>query len=385
MTVLILAIYMVGRSFLLYNVDPAAYELEELNSQNIMISMISGDRYQYTVFALGIMPYITSTLIMWIFMAIRGAEFKARFSPQKMERVTLMLMLVIAVISAVSRTNGLVFKESGLDIQTLKIIAAAEMTAGAVVIYKIASINKEEGIGGQTPIILVNILDNLAATIQKFTWTELHKPVLLCLVMAAVVLTMENILVRIPVQRVSIHNIYADKSYIAFKLDPIGVMPVMFAISFFMLPQLAVRFLLLFYEENHTLQLIREKLNLTTPTGVAIYLGIVFALNLIFSFIMLSPGDMAEQLQKSGDSIVGVYAGKKTKRYLRRKLLFLTFFSGCVLCLFMGTSLGLSLKGEISSDLALFPATASILTGILCPLYREIKAYRKFDSYSFFI
>ncbi len=385
LTVLILAIYMVGRSFLLYNVDPAAYQLEELNSQNIMISMISGDRYQYTIFALGIMPYITSTLIMWIFMAIRGNEFKARFSPQKMERVTLMLMLTIALTSAVSRADGLVFKESVMNIQTLKIIAVLEMTAGAVVIYKMAGVNKEWGIGGNAPIILVNILDNLAATIQKFTWAELQKPVFLCLVMAVVILTMENILIRIPIQRVSIHNTYADKSYILLKLTPIGVMPVMFAVSFFMIPQLIVRFLLLFYEENPTLQFIYGKLNLTTVPGVAIYLGTIFALNLIFSFIMLAPGDMAEQLQKSGDSIVGVYAGKKTKRYLRKKLLILTFFSGCVLCLMMGISLGLSLRGQISSELALFPSTAMILTGLLCPLYREVKAYRKFDSYSFFI
>lgn len=382
---LILAIYMVGRSFLLYNVDPAAYQLEELNSQNIVISMISGDRYQYTIFALGIMPYITSTLIMWIYMAIRGTEFKARFSPQKMERVTLMLMTTIVVISAVSRADGLVFKESAMDIQTLKTIAVMEMTAGALIIYKMASMNKEWGIGGNTPIILVNILDNLAATIQRFTWVELQKPVFLCLIMAAVVLTMENVLIRIPVQRVSIHNIYADKSYIPLKLDPIGVMPVMFAVSFFMIPQLVVRFLLMFYEENSTLQFIHEKLNLTTVPGVVIYLGTIFALNLIFSFVMLVPGDMADQLQKNGDSIVGVYAGKKTKRYLRRKLLILTFFSGCVLCLMMGTSLFLSLRGQISPELALFPSTATILTGILCPLYREVKAHRKFDSYSFFI
>lgn len=385
LTMLILAIYMVGRSILLYNVDPAAYQLDDLNSQNIMISIISGDRYQYTVFALGIMPYITSMLIMWIFMAIRGAEFKARFSPQRMERITLMLMITIATISAVSRADSLVFKESPMDIQTLKIIAVLEMIAGAAVIYKIAGINKEEGIGGQAPIILVNILDNMAATVQKFTGAELYKVVLLCLIMAAVVLTMENIIIRIPIQRVSIHNIYADKSYIALKLDPIGVMPVMFAVSFFMIPQLVVRFFLLFYEENPTLQFIYEKLNLTTVPGVVIYLGIVFSLNLIFSFIMLAPGDMAEQLQKSGDSIVGVYAGKKTKRYLKRKLLMLTFFSGCVLCLLMGTSLGLSLGGQISSELALFPSTSMILIGLLCPLYREVKAYRKFDSYSFFI
>ncbi len=384
-TIMILAVYMVGRSLLLYNVDSAALHLEELDSQNIMLSMISGDRYRYTLFALGIMPYITATLIIWIFMALRGKEFRARFSPQRMERLTWGCMFVIALSFAISRAEELIFKKSGMDIRTLKIIAVIEMTAGAVIIFKMANLNKEHGIGGQTPIILVNILDNLISTIQKFTWDELRKSVILCLIMALVVLIMENIIIRIPVQRVSIHNSYADKSYIALKLDPIGVMPVMFAVSFFMIPQLIVSFLLTLYENNSTLQMLEEKLNLTNIMGAAVYLGIIFALNILFSFIMISPGDLAEGLQKGGDSIVGIYAGKKTKRYLRRKLLFLCVLSGCIMCLLMGISLRLSLKGEISAELALFPASGTILTGILCPLYREVKTYWKFDSYSFFI
>lgn len=370
---------------MLYNVDPAAYQLEELDSQNIMISMISGDRYQYTLFALGIMPYITATLIIWIFMAIRGKEFRSRFSPQKTERLTLILMISIAVAFAISRAEGLVFKESNFDIRVLKAIAIMEMTIGAIIIHKMANFNKEHGIGGQVPIILVNIIDNLASTIQKFTWEELYEVFALCLIMATVILVMENVIIRIPVQRVSIHNVYADKSYIAFKLDPIGVMPVMFAVSFFMLPQLIIRFLLFLNEGNSTLQTIQERLNMTDIVGVSVYLGIIYLLNLLFSFIMFAPGEMAEQLQKGGDSIVGVYAGKKTKRYLRKKLLVLSFTSGCILCLMMGISLGLSLRGEISSELALLPASAMILTGMLCNLYREVKTYWRFDSYSFFI
>lgn len=128
-----------------------------------------------------------------------------------------------------------------------------------------------------------------------------------------------------------------------------------------------------------------EKLNLTDVTGVVVYLGIIFALNLIFSFIMLMPGGMAEQLQRGGDSIVGIYAGKKTKRFLRRKLLLLSIISGCILSSMMGISLNRALRGEISSELALFPATGMILAGMLCSLYREIKIHRKFDAYSFFI
>lgn len=382
---MILTVYMVGRSLLLYHIDPAAYELAELDTQNIMISMISGDRYQYTLFALGIMPYITATLLIWIFMAVKGAEFRARFSPQKTERYTLIFMIFIAASFAISRADELVFKESALDPQVLRAIAVLEMIIGAIIIYRMAFLNKERGIGGQTPLILVNVLDNLISTIRRFPWEEISKLLVLCLVMAGVILIMENVMIRIPVQRVSIHNVYAEKSYIAFKLDPIGVMPVMFAVSFFMIPQLIVRFLLILNEDNVTLKLINERMNLTNLSGAAIYLGIIFALNIIFSFIMLSPGEMAEQLQKGGDSIVGVYAGKRTKRYLRRKLLILSVFSGFVLCFLMGIPLNMSLRGEIPSDLALMPATAMILIGIICPLYQEVKAYGKFDSYSFFI
>ena len=195
--ILILIVYMVGRSLLLYNVDPAAFELEELDSQNIMISMISGDRYRYTMFALGIMPFITANLIMWIFRAFRGAEYRASSSPQKMERSTLILMIVIAAAFAISQADELVFKESDFDSDVLKIIAVLEMTIGAIIIYKMANLNREHGIGGQTPIILVNILDNLVSTIQKFTWKELEEPVILCLIMAAVILIMENIIIQI--------------------------------------------------------------------------------------------------------------------------------------------------------------------------------------------
>ena len=384
-TILILVIYMAGRSILLYCVDPAAYQLEELDTQNIMASMISGDRYQYTVFALGVMPYIMSSLLMWLYAAIRGSDYKSRISPRKMSQATLALMMVIASVSALSRAGDLVFQESALDVQVLRAIAVAEMVAGAAVIYGMASLNKERGIGGQMPIILVNIVDNLALTIQKSAPEQLKRRAALCLIMVIIILAMENVIIRIPVQRVSIHNDYAKDSYIPLKSDPIGVMPIMFAVSFLMILRFLVRLLLYIFEDSQRLQLFYNRLELTNAAGAGVYLGIVFALNILFSFIMISPGEMAENLQKGGDSIVNVYAGKKTKRYLRKKLLLLDIFSGLVFCLMMGTSLTLALRGELSSELAMLPSRAMILTGITLTLLREIRAYWKFDSYSFFI
>lgn len=376
---------MAGRTVLLYRVDPAAYQMEELDAQNIMISMISGDRYQYTVFALGIMPYITSSLLMWVYTAIRGSEYKVRVSPRKMARMTLWLMVVISLFSAISRTGDLVFKESPLDIQVLRAIAVAELVAGAAVIHAMASFNKREGIGGQMPIILVNILDSVFMTLQRTTPEQLKKVAVLSLAMAAIMLAMECTIIRIPVQRVSIHNEYAKGSCIPLKLDPIGVMPMMFGVSFLILGRFIIRLLLYAFEGDQRLQLAYDKLVLTDITGVRVYLVIIFLLNLLFSFVMIGPGDLAENLQKGGDSIVNVYAGGKTKWYLRRKLLLLDLFSGTVFCFLMGGSLVLALRGVLSQELALLPSRAMILTGISMQLLRELRAYWKFDSYSFFI
>lgn len=382
---LVLAVYLVGRNLLLYRIDPSAYQLYKSDSQNIMVSMVSGDRNQYTVFALGVMPYITASLIIWIFTAVGGEELSSHFSPQRIERLTGWLLICLAVVYAADRAEELVFLPSELAPWMLKSIAALEMTIGAVVVYKIAEWNKEYGIGAQTPIILVNVGDNLYTTMRKFTWEELLIPLLLCLVMSVVILVMENVIIRVPIQRVSIHNSHADKSYMAFKLDIIGVMPVMFAVSVLMLPQMVIKVLLFFYEENLILQAAEYRMTLKDIVGVSVYLTIVFMLSIMFSFIMLSPAKVAKQLQKGGDSIVGVYAGEKTKKYLCNRVLWLSILNGIVLCVMIGTSLGMSLQGKISTDLALLPTTAMILVGMVCTLYREVKSYWKFDSYSFFI
>nr|WP_325186494.1 hypothetical protein [uncultured Oscillibacter sp.] len=370
---------------MLYDIDLSAWLGDLRDPQDLLLSMVSGDRHRCTVFALGVMPYITASLAVWIVLSVGGSGLRNRFSPQRTERFTLALALPLAAFSAVLRAWELPFRETFFDAGVLRIIAAAEMTAGAAVICLLAGVNRERGIGGHAPVLLVNIADNLLSTLHRFPWEQLRRLAALCVVMAAVVLVMENVIVRLPVQRVSIHSDYAEKSRIALKLAPIGVMPVMFAASFSALPRLLVRLLLFLGGENPALRRIYEALSLTRGPGAAVYVATVFLLNIAFSFAAVSPGEIADQLQRAGDSIVNVYAGVKTRRYLRGILLRLCLVSGSVLCLMMGCSLALALTGEIPAELALFPATAMILTGILYPLYREVRAYREFDSYSFFI
>lgn len=384
-TILILAIYVVGRNLLLYDIDNSAYKFVEINSQNLMAALINGEKYRYTIFALGIMPIMISGLLVQICLALISSESRERFSPNKIKKITMLVLISLSILSAIDHSEQLIFKESYFDFEILRVISVIEMVTGVLFIYWMTNLNKDHGIGGQSIIIIVNAIDRLISTLQSYTYEELQGVLGICVLMVLVTLVMENRVIRIPVQRVSIHNDYADKNYIGFKLNPIGVMPVMFAMAFFMLIQLITRCLIYVFEDYEGLSMFYENLTLTTEVGVWVYLSIIFLQTVVFSFLMLSPGDIAEQLQKGGDSIVGVYAGKKTRWYLRRKLFLLSAFSGTVLCLLMGISLWLALSGEIPSAVALYPSTVMLLTGLICNLYQEISIYRKFDLYNFFM
>lgn len=377
----VVLLYIIGRGVVLYGVDLESIHAESAGAQELLLSVVSGDRYRYSILALGIMPYITVSMLVTLVTMLRSADARARMSPRRIERMTYLLTMLVSLVLAITRAEELPYLDTGMAPLALKALTVLELMAGAVVILVMAAVNKKHGFAGQIPIILVNVSDSLLAMVSGHGLADFRVVGVICVVVAACSVAMECILVRIPVQRVSIHNDYADKSYIAYKLSPIGTMPVMFATVVFMLPQLLVGFLASSFPENAFWNRLAGEMVMTRPTGVWTYLFVVLLLSILGAFLMLSPGDSADQLQRGGDSIVGVYAGKKTKWYLRRRLLLLSFFSGVFMSTCMGISLFMALGGKIPADLAMLPSMAMILVGIATSLVQEISAYVKFDSY----
>lgn len=134
-------------------------------------------------------------------------------------------------------------------------------------------------------------------------------PVIIGVVEIAVMIVIETTEKRIAVQRVSINNIYADKNYLAYKLNPVGAMPLMFTSAVFMLPQFVCSGLYYLYPDDQKLAWLVENLRLTAALGIIVYLVIIVILTILFSLVMLTPGREAENLLKSGDSILDIYAG----------------------------------------------------------------------------
>ena len=385
-TIGILVAYYVGKSLPLHGVDMSVYAGRNLGAEDLLRQTISGDIYRCSLFALGISPYMISSVVVQIFSAFRGTEAKSRMSPRKNNTLVLMLAFLFAVLLSFVQVQELSFAVTdSLQLMIARAIAGVEMVAGAMVIIWLSARNKKYGIGGQSALILLNLLDGIANTLKGHAVAELFVPLLVAFVAAVVMLIMENTEKRIPVQRISIHNIYADKNYIAVKSNPIGVMPAMFSMAFFMIPQLLVTMLLFLMPNTKELLWMQENLLLTKPFGITVYIAVLFLLTLGFSRVFINPGEITEQFLKSGDSIQNVHAGKETKRYLSRIITGLALLSATMMSLCLGLPLVLQLTGTIGPSYSTMPTSAMMLTGIICNLGREILAVKHLESYKPFI
>ena len=384
-TGLILFVYLLGRGIPLYGIDTAAYANESVNAETLLMQTISGDLYRFSVFALGISPYMLSSLFVQIFVSLKKADAKAKISPKKINHLSLFLTFVLATVQAFMRTESLKFAEAGNLLILTKAVVVLEMVTGVMVILWLSGRNKKYGIGGQTTLIFVNILDGIRVSASRHTPGELVIPLLLSAVMMFVMILMENTEKRIPVQRISIHNIYADKNYLAIKMNPIGVMPVMFSTACFMLPQFIVLLLALLFPEHSGILWWQQNMVLSRPLGVVVYILVLYALTIVFSMVFIGPGDLTEQFLKSGDSILNLHAGRDTKRYLSREVFRISFFSATVMGICLGAPLALQMRGGIDSTLVMLPSSFMMLSGIFCNLYQEFIVIRNFDAYRPFI
>ena len=384
-TVLILFAYMLGKGIPLYMIDLSAYIHKVADAESILLQTISGDIYRCSIFALGISPYMISNIIVQVMNACRGAENKSKVSQVKSNKIAMALTLIIAIVQAFLQVQKLQFRVTGDMLLVAQVVAAIEMIAGAMIILWFSSRNKKYGIGGQTAIIFVNILDGIINTLQGAKLQQLVLPLAISMVVVLVTLFMENTEKRIPVQRISIHNIYGDKNYMAIKMNPIGVMPAMFSMAFFMIPQMVVSLLLWIYPLNETLLWWQMNLALDQPLGIGIYIGALYFLTIGFSRVFINPKEITEQYLKSGDSLVNIHAGKDTRRYLSKTITRISVLSATVMCGCLLIPMLLQLSGDMDATYAALPSSCMMLTGMWCNLYREVVAIKDLEAYQPFI
>ena len=379
-TSLILLVYILGKCIPLYGIDLSAYSYEAVGVEEVLMQTISGDAYRSSIFALGIFPFMISGILVQVAFAVRNLFTKTRISPKTMNRASIMVTLVIALIQAFTQVPELKFAVSEEKLLYTQAIAIMEMITGVMLIMWLSKRNGKYGVGGRMILALVNIMDRITATVLNNSIQSLAVPLAIGIAVLVVTLVMENSEMRIPVQRVSIHNVYADKNYMAIKLNPVGVMPVMFTTAVFMLPRLLVSLLGYLFPQNMGIAWWQANMTLTKPLGIVVYIACEYMLTIGLSMLIVSPKDIAEQFLKSGDSIVNLHAGRDTRRYLRRVVWGIGSLSAMVMGVCILVPLLLQLRGSIDSTLTMLPSSIMMMTSFWCTIHRELVAVYKYDA-----
>ncbi len=306
-----------------------------------MINLFSGGALlQLTIFALGIMPYITASIILQLLTVVipklEALKKEGGTGQQKITEYTRYLTLVLAVLNAtafvtLARTgqlfqgcDGILYSDELLPLVTMVMI----MTAGTAVIMWMGELITERGIGNGMSIM---IFTQIAASFPAGLWSikQSHEGVtgwfLFFLVIGIGLLVMLGIIWveqgqrRIPVQyakrMVGRRLVGGSTTYIPLKVNQSGVIPVIFASSMLYLPVLFATF----RPEGAVSQWIQA--NFTGQGGQSwVYNLVQFVLIIAFCYFYVSitfnPEEVSDNMKKYGGFIPGIRAGKPTERYL---------------------------------------------------------------------
>jgi preprotein translocase subunit SecY len=308
-----------------------------------IVELLSGNALKYmSVFALGIMPYITASIILQLLTVViprlETLKQEGQAGQAKITQYTRYLTVGLAVLQSTGYValarSGTLFPNCPTD--THPIIPDASpfrlttmvitMVAGTAVIMWMGELITDRGVGNGMSVLIftqvIAVIPGELLTIYRTrgTFTSLLSLIVVFVIVAFVVF-MEQAQRRIPVQyakRMVGRRMYGGTStYIPMKVNQAGVIPVIFASSLLYIPQLAVS---LFGNSSHPQGWVSwVQRYLQSSTGY-LYLGAFFVLIVAFTFFYVSitfnPTEVADNMKKYGGFIPGIRPGRPTAEYL---------------------------------------------------------------------
>ncbi len=303
-----------------------------------LINLFSGGALlQLTIFALGIMPYITASIILQLLVVViprlEALKKEGQSGQTKITQYTRYLTLALAILQATGIvalarsgnllqgcTKPLLYKDNALT----ALLMVITMTAGTAVIMWLGELITERGIGnGMSILIFTQVVATFPVAlwgVQKAKGPWIFSLVLLIgLVVIAAVVFIEQAQRRIPVQyarRMVGRKMFGGSStYIPLKVNQAGVIPVIFASSLLYLPAMAVQF-----NQNSNSTWVRWIATYFVRGDHPLYMAAYFLLIIFFTYfyvaITFNPQEVADNMKQYGGFIPGIRAGKPTEEYL---------------------------------------------------------------------
>ena len=371
---------------------PGTDNLENnLGFLELLNTMGGGALKNFSIFALGVMPYITASIIMQLLQMDIIPYFTelSKQGPtgrQKLNQITRYMGILFSFIEGYAFAFAFIGK-NGDPMEYIYI--SIVLTAGTSFLLWLGDQITQKGIGnGISLIIMAGIIATLPQmfvtafqslvtfdTVQ-LTALGVTKFIIFVIVYFAIVIGMIYVQEserRIPIQ-------YANKSTSAYgkaaqsfmpiKINTAGVIPVIFASSLISIPGIIAKVV-----NNETFSMIVSKyISYQTPVGFIIYVVLIFAFAYFYTFVQVKPEEFAKNLQENGGYIPGVRPGEKTKKYLSKILSRLTILGAIFLVIIAGIPI-------LFANFTSLPTTVSIGgTGLLIVVGVALETYKQLEG-----
>lgn len=373
-TLFILFIYRIGSFIPVPGVDKTVFE--EMDSAGadlfgLLNTFSGGALFQFSIFAIGITPYITASIIVQLLsmdVIPKFAEWakEGENGKRKLAQMTRYGTIILGLVQGFATAIGF-NRQFGLEMipnATFAdyLVIAIILTAGTAFLMWLGEQITERGIGnGISILIFAAIVAGIPGHIRtiyesKFVGAEdqmfLNIVTMLLIVLAIVAIIVGVIFIqqgirKIPVQyakRVVGRKMYGGQStHIPMKVNGAGVIPVIFAVSLIMFPVTIANF----WAGAGWADWIINNMNYDRPLGMVLYVLLIIGFTFFYTFVQINPVQMADQMKKNGGYIPGIRPGKPTSAYLTRVMsritltgaIFLAVIS--VLPVFFGSLAGL--------------------------------------------
>jgi len=262
------------------------------------------------------------------------------------------------------------------------------LTAGTAFVLWLADQITAKGVGNGTSLI---IMAGIIATLPSMfvdAWNALVSGSTAQAITLGVVLFVLFVLVyfgivlgiifeetaerRIPIQYAnkSASSYGGKQSYIPFKLNSAGVVPVIFASALISIPQIIAQFI---KNEGFTL-FVSKYLTMTSVTGFILYVVFIFVFAYFYTFIQLKPKELADNLNKNGGYIPGIRPGEETVKYINKILRRITFVGALALSVIAGLPIIFGLFSNMPTSVSIGGTGLLIVVGVALETYKQIES-----------
>ena len=372
----------------------------------ILNTFSGGGLSSFSVLALGISPYITSSIIVqmlgMIIPSMKEWQEMGEQGKAKSNRITRYITIAVAMIQALALLFSLgsrpenILANSALAFGAtwfLYIYMATVITAGSAFTMWLADIITKHGIGNGSSMIIcagiVSSIPNMFSTLYSsylgsaFSGANLAKyitVVVLYVAMIVAVVYFEAAKRKIPVQYANRQS--NENSDIPVKLNSAGVIPVIFASTLMSIPLTIVGMLGYTTTSSNVAYWLDQVFSSSKPIGMALYIIMIFFFSYFYSFLTIDPEKIGDNLSKQNAFIPGYKPGEDTKRQIAKVLFRVTTIGAIGLAILALVPIIVSMIFGLGSTVTVGGTSLLIIVGVAIETFNQIEAESENDSYS---